>query len=71
MDGWMENKINRWSLAEIVEIKLLSKSQHRYQKTPINNFALVGQAISPKRGRRPSSESVCNVKGLLIQLPTS
>lgn len=68
----MGNKINRRSFAEtqIGQIKLLQIATS-LAKTPINNFALVGQAISPKRGRRPSSESVYNVKGLLIQLPTS
>lgn len=32
MDGWMENKINKGSVAEIIKIKLLSKLQHHYQK---------------------------------------
>lgn len=71
MDEWTKNMPNKGSLAEIVKNYTVEQMATLLSKTPVNNFALVGQAISPKRARRPSSESVCNAKGLLIQLPTS
>ncbi len=44
---------------------------HLWSKTTINNFSPAGRAISPTQFQWASGESACNVKGLLIQLPTS
>lgn len=41
------------------------------KKTPVVNFSLVSWVISPTQLTWASGESACNVKGLLIQLPTS